>query len=445
MHGVFHKQPRVGAGAINIDFSTLQPGKQRGKRKLTVLLALSLLSFQVHPQTLPEGEESVPESNIKALESAPSEEALDRERDAEEDPLAQRQSERIEMPEAIEEEPNKLDWYVSARLRFRRAGDSWVFGDSGSRVGLAGQWRLGPRILLFGRAEGGFNLANKIDGLLDPGNRSDNDSSIFTRLLYVGIETPRLNALYGKNWSTYYQIASFTDRLDATGGSGTAFANAGTDGGATGTGRADNVLQARLNIDVLPDNWWFKPFKLNIQLQHGEPIPEVSGAHYGTAFGASAILHLRNEYTLGIAYNRAYVDDSPTLKKAGIDGDQQALLIGTRMFDDDWYLGLTVSRLLNHQTTEQKIYFDSWGGELYGQYQIYPKLWLTGGWNYLKPDHDEKRTGDFRVNFLVPGLRYTFEGTRRFIFLNYRRELGQTTDGQSLDNIATLGIRWDFP
>jgi predicted porin len=390
-----------------------------------------------------EAGDSTGETNL----DAPSEEAIKREQDAEEDPLSQRQIERTEGPEALEEEPRKLELYGSVRLRYRRvADDDFVFGDGGSRVGIEGNWQAHPKIRLFGRAEAGFNLASRIDALLDPSAQSGNNADAFLRLLYGGVETPGLYALFGKNWSTYYQVASLTDRLDGAGGSGTQFANAGTDGGATGTGRADDVLQTRFLIDAVPDSWWFKPFRLNFQIQHGQPVPEVSNANYGVAMGASAILQLRNEYTLGIAYNRAWVDVDADLRRSGIDGDEQAFLLGTRWFDDDWYLGLTVSRLVNHATTDEDIYFDGWGGEVYAQYRIYKDLWFTAGWNYLTPDNDQRRAGDYRVNYIVPGLRYTFKGRSgtRF-YLNYRLDKGRRADGESNDDVVTIGLRWDLP
>ena len=112
---------------------------------------------------------------------------------------------------------------------------------------------------MFGVAEAGFNLANDLDLFLNPKARSgDSDKDVFLRLGYVGLEIPDLIAAFGKNWSTYYQIAGFTDRFESTGGSASGAFNAQTDGGNTGTGHADRTLQARMLIDYFPDNRWLK-------------------------------------------------------------------------------------------------------------------------------------------------------------------------------------------
>jgi len=85
------------------------------------------------------------------LDAARSEHAIEREKDAEEDPLSQRQIERTEAPEPLEKEPSKLELYGSARLRYRRIGDDdFLFGDGGSRVGIEGNWQAHPKSRLFG-------------------------------------------------------------------------------------------------------------------------------------------------------------------------------------------------------------------------------------------------------------------------------------------------------
>jgi len=388
-------------------------------------------------------------SNVKALQTAPSKKAIKREIESIEDPLTQRQIEEVNRFRIIRLLPGKWDWYASARLRYRNGGrDDWLFGDGGSRIGLHGSYRFFSNYRIFGTFEAGFSLADELDALLNPGDQSGTDTTFFARLGYVGLETPKLNINAGKNWSTYYQVASFTDKLIAYGGEGTQFANAETDGGSTGTGRADQVLQGRFMINAIPDNWWFKPFRLNLQVQDGRPIPEVSGVKYGTSFGASAILHLVNEFVLGIAYNRAPINLSNAVHNAvhnaGIRGNEQALLLGSRWFDDNWYVGANLSRLKNHATTDTGQYFNGIGAELYGKYRILPKLWLFGGWNYLRPDSASTQAGEFKIDYLVPGLLYEVRGPDKLIYLEYKLSGGRHSDGSAIDDVLTVGIRWDF-
>ena len=70
----------------------------------------------------------------------------------------------------------------------------------------------------------------------------------------------------GKNWSTYYRVASFTDRFQGTGASASGAFNAGTDDGYTGTGRADGFIQTRGLVNTFKTTSILKPLNLNLQV-----------------------------------------------------------------------------------------------------------------------------------------------------------------------------------
>ena len=296
------------------------------------------------------------------------------------------------------------------------------------------------------RYEAGFNVLTGLNDLVNPGEKQGEvfNETIFNRLYYVGIDTRRANYIVGKNWSTYYKVSYFTDRFMGTGGSASGTYNAQTDGGPTGPGRADRTLQTHFSI-ISPLHL-FKPYELNAQVQHGNPIPFGDGVDYGTALGLSAIMTTQNNFTLGVAYNHARIDidDNPTLRSVGLTGDASALLVGTRAFGDRWYAGLLTSRLDNHETTDEGIYFKGWGSELYLQYRIAGPVWFVGGYNVLEPDQKDVLARDYRVRYTVAGLRYSFDDFRRMIFVNARIDDSLNADGTPGSDVFTIGIRWDF-
>ena len=251
----------------------------------------------------------------------------------------------------------------------------------------------------------------------------------------------------GKSWSTYYQVTGFTDRFQGTGASASGTYNAGTDGGHSGTGRADRVLQTRVLIKAFDDPLGIKPFKLNLQLQHGESIPRVHNKNYKTTVGVSALFETRDDLSVGLAYNHATIDqaDLSVLKSKGVDGDATALALGARWFSENWYLATVVSRLNNHETTNEFVYFDGMGWEVYGQYNVYKRWWAVGGWNKLDPDSSEVQAGEFKTDYSVLGVRYSFRGFRQFVFANARIDSGTNQAGKELRNIYTIGVRWDLP
>jgi len=378
---------------------------------------------------------------------------------ADEDPLARQQARQQiektqteEAPERLPEAEKAADVipYGSARLQYRYTNShEQIWSGSGSRVGLKGYWSYQPGSSFFGLAEYGFDLLDEVDKLFNPsGTPSDRGAteSVFPRLVYVGWEIPNNFLLVGKSWSAYYQVANWTDRMEATGGSALGVYNANTDGGPTGTGRADAVLQTRLNIDFLPDRW-FEPFKINFQVQEGRPIPQTESLDYGYAMGASTILEFDNNYFVGLAANYAQVDDvgTPQARAVNLRGNAQAYVLGLRKFTEDWYVAFGAARLRNHETTDLGIYFDGWGGEFYTTRRVSEQIWLGGGVNLLKPDADQTEAQAYKIAYGLVELRYSFRGFDRTMFLNYRLEQGRLQAGTEMPDVLTFGVRWDFP
>ena len=378
-------------------------------------------------------------------------ESEQRELQAEEDPLkieeAERELERELDDEKLSvetEQPWSAEFYASLRLRYRGSNDQADLEDGSSRLGLSGDWHNSEGLYLLGRYESGFNLLDGLEGLASAGETAEEfKNSFFTRLAYLGVDAPGFQMIAGKNWSSYYTVSGLTDRFMGTGGTATGTFNAQTDGGATGTGRADNVLQGKFNVDFLP-NRLFKPFELDVQIQDGNRIPFGDGASYDYAAGFSAMLATQQGFNLGIAYNHASIDlgGDPQLRQIGIYGDAQAFIIGTRAFGDRWYAGLTYSVLKNHETTNDGIYF-GYGSEFYGQVQLSDRFWLIGGYNYLTPSSGQDQAGAYEIKFAVLGFRYTFDKFRRMFYGNMEINDSINRDGTRVANVYTVGIRWD--
>ena len=63
------------------------------------------------------------------------------------------------------------------------------------------------------------------------------------------------------------------------------------------------------------------------------------------------------------------------IQDAGIDGGATALAIATRAYGERWYVGLLVSRLKNIETTDQNVYFNGTGVEVYAQWGFRDRWW----------------------------------------------------------------------
>ncbi len=377
--------------------------------------------------------------------------AKEREQGNAEDPLTSRQSEKSENPSLQTIKPNTFSFYTSLRFRYRQTTHETIFADGGTRAGINGEYQIFPNYWVLGRGEMGFKLFDNIDQIFDPGGQGNerNGEDVFLRLGYVGLETPSTFLTFGKNWSTYYQVASFTDRFQGTGAGASGTFNAGTDGGASGTGRADNVFQTRLHIKN-PKGLlsFYKPFNLNLQFQPGEKIPNARAARYQYSAGLSAILERWDNLKGGIAVNYAPIhsEDTEYLKTIGLQGNDICVLLGAQWFGKKWYAATTFSWLDNHMATQDGIYFRAWGSEGYGHYHILDKVWLVGGWNYLEPQRGEDQVGSYVLRYVVLGLRYTFKDFQRMIYANIRFDSSRLSSksDEELSNVYTIGVRWDF-
>ena len=407
---------------------------------VTILFSIPSLATANTKETSPA--ENYTEATVK--EEIAQAVTREREQSAEEDPLTTRQSEKTDNPAQHETTPNRFSFYGSLRMRYRITDFDSLLGDGGTRVGTDGAWQFVPEYWLLGRFEAGFKIFDHLDQIIDPSSQGDGAlaDDIFLRLAYVGVEFPKAFLTYGKNWSTYYQVASFTDRFQGTGGDASGAFNAGTDGGASGTGRADQVWQTRLQIN---HPWQIishlKPFSLNIQYQAGEKIPLSSRQRYDYSFGISAIMERTDNFKTGFAVNYAAIKkrDRLSLQKIGLDSDDLALLYGFQWFGEKWYAATVFSYLLNHMTTSDGYYFDAWGNEVYGHYQIFDRIWLTGGWNILEPLHGQKQVGTYKRQYAVVGLRYTFKDFQHMIYTNIRID-----SSNDVGSTYTIGVRWDF-
>jgi predicted porin len=346
-----------------------------------------------------------------------------------------------------------FDLYGSIRVHAIRNGikanndgqkSGFSLGDGGSRIGARLRWNFTEGSQLFGLAEAGFNIFDVFSSNASS-QEGDQNKALNPRLYYLSLDTPYLFATFGKNWSTYYKIAGMTDRFAIFGGNAAGVYNAGTDGGASGTGRANEVLQTRLYLDLFK-RFEIKPFNLNVQYQRNQPIPQVDGARYGDQYGASAWFENEAGWGLGLAYNVSRIRErrSPAIVAAGIDGDSQALALSTRWSGDKWSASLVWTRQDNHATNDQDLYVDGNGVELYAQWEFRDRWWLVGGGNWFNSDDRDPQAGEFEIDQTIIGLRRTVDSFNRMLYAEYMFSNGSGFFGDKNEDQLTLGIRWDF-
>ena len=387
----------------------------------------------------------------EVVEGEKAEETLRTETATNEDPDAVRRSERELQESAPSKPPRKaFEWNLYGSLRLHAINNfdlegnltETSLGDGASRLGITGDWLLPNEWQIFGRVESGFDILDTFT----PKAQNDNGGIFTPRLYNVTLETPRVYAKLGKSWSTYYKVAGAADRFSIFGGDAAGVYNAGTDGGATGTGRANNALQTLVYIDFL--QWGgLKPFNLNVQYQQGEDVPQIEGLKYDTTWSFSAWFETERDWGIGLAYHTANIDLGEFQQLPAFEDvapSQDALALAIKTYGDRWLAALVLTHLDDIETTDKFTYFDGRGAELFAQWQFRDKWWLIGGFNWLEPDSEEEQAGEYEVRYGVLGLRYTLDSFHRMAYAEWRIDRGTLQDGTPLRNEFTIGFRWDF-
>lgn len=304
-------------------------------------------------------------------------------------------------------------------------------GQSTSRLGLNLNYPFSDRFAVFARYEAGINMTKQNYVLVYPAHgppQGQGQEALYTRIGYGGFSTPWGSITVGKVYSTYYDIAGWTDQFytygaDASGAFGVA------DGGVAGTGRASTAVQYRL------DKGWFH---LGFQSQHRNS--EAGDAKWYDTVGGSLRFDLGKYWTVGAAYQEVR-DGVP--KPVGIEsklGDK-AFIAGLRFQRGRWYAAADYSDTRQNQKDDQGVWFDARGFEAAVIFAINERWGLEWGYNFLEPTG--AYTGQYRTNYglftvaFTPHKNITVSGEFRF-------DTSRNADGSRRFPQSVLALGLDF-
>ena len=366
--------------------------------------------------------------------------------DAEEIGMAQKQELRTGKEAIIVEDAialsDTMDIYGSMRI-FAEVGDEDpTLNDGSSRLGL----RLG-RVLprgntLFGRIEWKTNLVDNDSGFFrgdaDSGGgivvrSEDTDKVLSTRLGYLGMRFDNIGEItFGKQWSVYYDVAGWTDVFNVYGGAGLSVYSAGTDGGAIGSGRADNAVV-----------WRNERGKFNYGLQTQLKTAAEDDSYKGIA--GSMIFAPNDTWDIGLAFSGARIKGA--FEEITGDKDSYVATLGARYQSGPWHTAFSIATWNNHEAIffeDDTLVYDGIGAELYTSYEWSERLHLYGGLNYTDPDIDDPRVDpDFGIEFLIFGASW-YATRESFAYIEGLFSSSRDADGDKVDSVISAGYRFDF-
>jgi predicted porin len=349
-----------------------------------------------------------------------------------------------ERPRWFAELAQRVDVYgrFSGHLAF--TNDGVDVANNGSRFGIKAEQKLPNGFSVIGQGEWKVNLGqgdtryniseNPETGLatLD----TTTSDAIGTRLGFLGMRFgPYGTFTFGKQWGVYYDVSEWTDRYAVFGAHGSSTYNAGTDGGQTGEGRANDAVIYRVTLG---------PVKLGAQAQFLDTRDAVVDG-----LGGSIVVELGRGLKIGAAYSHAFLDFDDAI--VGYDGGAGQALTGGINFDDGrWMISALDTWTKNHEfvlTDAATVAYDTLGAELLVAYRFGGVLMPYAGIDFAVPRHLDSRfvDPDYGTRDVLGGVRWLFEPKPgSFVYLEGRT--GQTRDaaGARAEDIVTLGIRFNY-
>ncbi len=328
-----------------------------------------------------------------------------------------------------------LDVYGRFALHIRNDKDELTIRNNSSRFGLEPLVHIG-KFVVKGRGEWRINFGVGDEEFnLDTGDIDSSASPLSTRLGYVGFSAGEYGEVYfGKQWSVFYDISAWTDQFTVFGGGAAGAFNAGTDGGALGTGRVDSAVTYRFNHKGVE-------FGMQGQFTNGRQ-------RFLDGFAVALAYKLDFGLAAGVAYNHAFLNTvSTSLIEGHDDKDAQILNAAIKYKRRQFYIAALFAVANNTEIVkvgDQRVTYRTKGAELFAEYAFKFGLSAYGGMNFSEWTADSDLLSDDAgvLDFMV-GAKYNIG---EFVFLYSEGRISASRDavGVIQPSVATLGLRLDY-
>ncbi|MFV8783679.1 porin [Microbulbifer sp. SA54] len=362
-----------------------------------------------------------------------------------------------------------MEGYFTAHMVNTRGDTQMQNGASRIRIGLNvpayDKWDTGFNV------EWGINAISSAQNLIIQGDQQaapgDRGESLYLRQGHAFAKHPKWGDFtIGKQWSVYYEVTYITDWYNVSGGLASGTYALGTDGGVSGTGRADSAITWR-------KAWEFEAGEFKIGLQYANHVADLDIAvddvagpdtllvcppgdcEYGQNQGISAVYraNIGKGLFLGLAYNRVQMDiasDNGLIFDTSRSGDPILIsddfvfdadsndwtaafgvYYGVSAYEKGWYAALVLDRSQNNELAPAGSvegitnFFDAKGSESFISY-----TWganncysIYGGHNLLRSDDNEFDRAlvvenEFRLKQIYLGFQYRWNDRVKLYFEN---------------------------
>lgn len=352
--------------------------------------------------------------------------------------------------------------YALIRFALTASDNELYLNDPGTRIGLNLRQPLGKNVSMFGKIELSLKMVSNGSGFeLSPGNSTTSqnlnastvpsDNVFGIRKTYIGFDFGRFGQVsVGKQCGAYFYVGDRTDISEANSAYASyVYSPEGSDGGLTGTGRANSCLAY--------ENTFAKRihFTTSLQMNFGEQADSLNS--HLNSLGASAIIDIYKGFDVAVGYHHVFMNSNYTDPDLiyGLSGDPDFFIVGAQYLNKG--LRVSVNYAMQHhgdlttvQVTDSTGSYDmtsvysGTGFEAAASY-VYQKWKFLAGINLKDPEQDqnEYQSSDFGKSIIFYGLQYR-PVKNIATFFEGRVDNSKDANGNALPGLNMIGVRIDI-
>ncbi len=257
------------------------------------------------------------------------------------------------------------------------------------------------------------------------------NSAPFTpRLATVELGNPKWGSItIGKQWGVYYDIGVYTERFNLFGGSANGIYTGGTDGGWSGTGRADKTIQYRNKFQ----NW-----ELSAQTQ-------LNGKTAN--FGMALQYYFTQNIVVGAAYNNAKISTTGQFLFNDIGKSTNFFIAGIKYSKGKYYAAFTSSvingDIIVVDNSSILAVFTN-GYEMFMSYAPVKKWSFDSGFNLeVAKKYNQYLNGDYHLLHFISAINYFITPKTR-VYAIVRLSNSNLVNYLDGVQVSALGFRYEF-
>ena len=297
------------------------------------------------------------------------------------------------------------------------------------------------------------NTDNKIvvnnNGLTSTGPA---DEAIWLRQGFVGFEHNDYGRFtLGKQWGVSYDVGGVTDWFEIFGGAAQGTYNFGTDGGFSGSGRAEQAFQYRLNYENIrfAAQYLASDEQLGVVGENGKSYDAI--LNFSDSYGLSVTYDAPMEIGLGFAYNKAELSLGANGESSDkIDDELISAYITYRQHNNDGlHVALVYTDMSNHDYNDVgQVMSKARGIELFSEYRFENDISVILGYISLEDQSSQNNIGSdgtYHKEYAILSAKYHWDEDF-YLFIESKIDNSHLSDqSTSLDEDATgIGMMFTF-